>query len=149
MKVHFYQTPSEPNRLYKTLNNEVVMDNVSIKDEQSILTPTLLIGNAGLINTNYMWIEDLHRYYFIDEIRSIRNGLWEVKGRVDVLMTYQEYILNLTCVIERQEGYANYYLNDTEFKVYQNQRVQTKRFPAGFTKNLELLLLVAGGGVNG
>ena len=46
------------------------------------------------VDFNYFNIQG--RYYFLVEKKFIRNGIVEITGRLDPLMTYKDYVLNLT-----------------------------------------------------
>ena len=93
-----------------------------------------------------MYISDFSRYYFIDDIISINNDIWEVHGHVDVLETYKTQILANQAVIARQQNRYNLYLNDPDFMTYNFDQIQTKKFsnPAGFNKVLNYVLVVNG-----
>lgn len=119
----------------------------TLKNDCSILRPVIDIRTSDNITTyNYMYISDLQRYYFIDDIISLNNNLWRISGHVDVLETYKSEILAQTGVIKRQQNLYNLYLDDPEFKTYKNERVQTKRFKggSGFTKTLNYVLVING-----
>lgn len=118
-----------------------------LKADTSILKPTLVLQAASnLSGFNYMYIPDFNRYYFIDDIVSKNNVIWEVSGHVDVLETYKQGILSNTAVLKRQQNKYNTYLNDERWPVYTYDDVITFKFTnSGFKKSLEYLLIVAGG----
>ena len=94
---------------------------------------------------NYARIETFNRYYFITNIVSTYNNLWEIHMHVDVLMSFADEIKKQVAVVARQEENYNLYLDDGIFMAYQNPIIQTKLFsnPAPFeTQNF--ILLVAG-----
>lgn len=132
-------------KIGKTLSDGLNFD-VVLKDDTSILKPVLLLSSpTPITGYNYMYIPDFSRYYFIDDIRSVRNGQWEVSAHVDVLETYKTAILANSAVVKRQENNYNLYLNDPEFKVYNGERIQTLKFPStGFNKQLSYVLVVNG-----
>ena len=118
-----------------------------LKDDTSILKPQLLItSQSSLTGLNYMYIQDFGRYYFIDDIVSVNNQLWEISGHVDVLETYKTAILANDAVIKRQQNLFNLYLDDPEFKTYNYERIQTLKFKngSGMYKNLKYVLAVNG-----
>lgn len=113
-----------------------------LRDNSSIVDPEILIEYDGaLTDVNYMYIEQFHRYYFINNIESVRNGLWLVYAHCDVLKTYANGILGCTGVIARQENEWNLYLNDSAFKVYANPRIQIANFPHKFTGESYILVM--------
>lgn len=96
-------------------------------------------------STNYMYIEEFGRYYYVTNIISVHMNLWEVHGHVDVLMSFKEAIRAQTAIVARQESQYNLYLDDGIFMTYQNPKIQTKFFsnPTPF-ETQEFVLIVAG-----
>lgn len=119
----------------------------ALKDNTSILRPTIIIkSNASIHTYNYMKIQQFNRFYFIDDIKSLNNDMWEVSAHVDVLETYKTAILNNNAVIKRQQNQYNLYLDDPDFHVYNYEKLQTLQFPANsFTKSLKYVLVTNGG----
>ena len=135
---------SEPNRLTKTIEDILTVSGV-LKEDTSIIEPVIKIGCdlALVTGCNYLSIPAFERSYFVNNIRSIRNGLVEFYCHVDVLSSFASAIRENTAIVKRQENKWNLYLNDGSFNVYQNPNVLTKAFPSGFTTQ-ELVLAVAG-----
>ena len=93
-----------------------------------------------------MYISDFGRYYFIEDIISVRDGLWEIHAHVDVLMTYSAQIKACSATFKRQEHLFNLYLDDPEFKTYNNSEIVTKLFTGSeFSKSMQYILVTAGG----
>ena len=94
-----------------------------------------------------MYISEFSRYYFIDNVKSIRNNLWEIEGHVDVLMTYNTSIKNLSGVVKRNSEYFNAYMPD-HIPVKERPLVKVRAFPTSFSHSSEkIILVVAGKGV--
>lgn len=145
--VDLYNNKSPVEKIGKNLTDSHTISDVLLKRDTSILRPVLLVNSVQDIYTfNYMYISEFSRYYFIDDIRSVHDNLWEISAHVDVLETYKTDILANTAVLKRQEKKFNLYLDDPEFKTYNNERVQTKRFKgtSGWTKNLHYVLVTNG-----
>ena len=106
----------------------------------------LLVNDArGVTDFNYMYISEFDRYYFIDDIRSTHNNIWEISAHVDVLETYKDQILSNQAVIRRQTNKFNTYLNDPEWKVYADENVVAYKFTqTGLNKDMKFVLAVAG-----
>lgn len=138
------QNTSPVNKIGKELSSQLEVTG-ELRSETSIIDPIIMIecDLADLTNCNYMYIPQFNRYYFVNNIRSIRNGLVEFTCHVDVLETYKDQIKANSAIIKRQENNWNLYLNDGAFKVYQNPIVITKEFPSGFSSQ-EFVLAVAG-----
>lgn len=74
---------------------------VVLKKETSLNNPRfLLYGNMPA--ENYCTFESA--YYFIDDIVSVRDDLWEISCTLDVLATFKSEILATSCYIERCTG---------------------------------------------
>lgn len=133
--IKFQTSNSDKRMLDKNITDNFDLTG-TLRNECSILNPVILIEkNLGdLATCNYMTIPSFgNRSYFITDIISIRNGLVEVHGHVDVLTTYKDAIRKNTGITYRQETNWNLYLDDGSFKAYQNPRIQLKEFPTGFT----------------
>lgn len=142
--INFYSNQSEDNKIQKTLYN-VTSATGSLRDMADILNPTILVEGdiSTFAESNYMYISEFSRYYFITGIKAVRTNLCEISARVDVLMTYANQILKQNAIIYRQENKWNLYLDDGSFKTYQNPNVVAKAFPSGFN-TMEFVLAVAG-----
>lgn len=142
--VDLQKNSSEKNALTKDISTVLSLSG-TLRSETSIMDPVILINCdlAAVTYCNYMSIPAFGRSYFITNIRSIREGLVEFSGHVDVLSSFQNAIRANSAIIKRQENDWNLYLDDGSFRVYQNQFIQTKVFPGGFN-NEEFVLAVAG-----
>ena len=114
----------------------------TMREETDIVDPEINVEYAGtLTNVNYMYIPELHRYYFITKIESVRTNIWRIYAHCDVLKTYAEGILGTEAVVARSESSYNLYLNDAMFKVYSNPRLQCANFPNKFTGESYVLVM--------
>lgn len=84
----------------------------NFKDEVDLLNPTFTIESNIVPNCNYCYIEDFNRFYYIDSIKVIRNNLYFISCKVDVLMTYRIFITKSTQYVSRQENTYNELLVD-------------------------------------
>ena len=117
----------------------------SLKNESDVIRPEILIEcDSSILSANYMTIDTLHRKYFIEEIQSVRNNLWLVQARVDVLDTYASQILANSAVVLRQENNFNLLLNDGVFKCKQDPRIFYRKFPSGLG-DFNYILITQGG----
>ena len=117
----------------------------TLKDSTSIIDPVITIecDLADVTGCNYISIPKFNRFYFVNNIRSVGQGLVEFSCHVDVLSSFADEIKKNDAIIKRQENKWNLYLNDGTFKVYQNPLVLTRAFPSGFSTQ-EFVLAVAG-----
>lgn len=135
---------SEDNRLTKSVT-DIMSVNGTLRAGTSIIDPVILMNCdlSAVTHCNYMTIPEFKRSYFVRNIKSVRTGLVELSGHVDVLSSFADNIKENTAIIRRQENEWNLYLNDGTFRVYQNSIVLTKSFPSGFSTQ-EFVLAVAG-----
>lgn len=90
------QLPFAPNSLIEDEDAELVED----ADGQLLESET---SEGKVLEFNYAYIPQFHRYYFVSSIGTGANGLYVVSLSVDVLMSFKDYFLQLDAVIERNE----------------------------------------------
>lgn len=135
---------TEMNALDKSITNITTVTG-TLKAGTSITNPIIIIAGdlSNVTGCNYMTISEFGRKYFVTDIISIKDNLFEVHGKCDVLTSFKTEIRSNRAIIRRQMNAFNAYLNDGSFRVYQNPSVVTKSFPAGFSTQ-EFVLAVAG-----
>ena len=146
MTVTLYTCTSENERLDKSsyLSGGTSFS-FEFKDQSSVMNPSIIIGTSTNISgLNYAYIDTFGRYYYITEVIVLRADLYMLKLHADVLMTYRSQIRSCNAVCRRQENAYNLYLDDPEFKIYNNKRIEIRNFSSGFTKALNYILTVAG-----
>lgn len=102
--IQFRQLIGEDNLLNKdnAFSTTSTVVNGTLKEECSIVDPVFLVsGSADLLKYNYATITAFSRHYFITDIISVRNGLWEVHMHVDVLYSYADVLLETTALFQR------------------------------------------------
>lgn len=117
----------------------------TLKNESAILNPVILLDYdlQDIRFCNYVFITAFNRYYFVEDIVSIRKNIVELHCHVDVLKSYATHILRNEAIVKRNEGLHNLNLNDGFFKIYQNPNVVVYEFENGFTTH-EWVLAMAG-----
>ena len=137
---------NSPNHFINKQLIDVATYTGTLREETSVIDPIFDIETSSdLSQMNYIWINELHRYYYVTNIVSVATNLWRIYCHVDVLMTYKPTILAHEAVIGRQQQLYNLYLNDGDtFKVTQRSKIQQKKFPNGFTSS-SYVMIVAGG----
>lgn len=142
-------------KLYNNLSDKVVVDkNITqlgsdltgtLRENCSVIDPVIKVEGivgSNLPITNYAYITEFARYYYITNIVCVGN-LFELHMHVDVLMSYRGDIRTNSAVISRQENNYNLYLQDGVFKTYSQPHIQVAQFPNGFT-DFEFIFSVAG-----
>lgn len=91
MKLKIYNNNSNGTVINKNITLINVLD-FNLKSDNSILQPILILKNYT--DGNYCYIEEFKRYYYINDVRVLKGGLYELHLNVDVLMTYKDTIIN-------------------------------------------------------
>ena len=150
MEINLFTCNAENERVDKTnfITNRFVM-NGTLRDESSVIDPVIVIEktNPAKYNYNYMYIPEFGRWYYINDIISIRNKLWEIHAHVDVLYTWGADIKNMEGVADKLEDFynANMYYDDGSFIMDCRRDIQVKEFPNGLNETGQYILICAGG----
>lgn len=131
-EIQFMNNKDEVNKIDKNPISIITL-NGTLKAQTSLVNPAVLIESENVfIDANYAYIPIFKRYYYITDIMSIRNNLWQVSLHCDVLKTFSEGILGSNAIIARQENVYNLRLDDGSYKCYSDPLIVTKLFPKGF-----------------
>ena len=95
----------------------------SFKDNTSILTPSLKLRLSSKPDYNYF--KFYNRFYWITDIISLNNDLWQITGRVDVLGTYKLHIQQTSAFV-LYDSTANTQLPDTRLAIETDCDVYTE-----------------------
>lgn len=114
-RIVLYKNSSERNRIDKNpfLTVQREMSGV-IKNECSIITPIIIINSVNFIDCNYAYIASYNRFYYITDIITLTNAMYELHMEVDVLMSHRIGIYNSLAFIERNEFEYNEDMLDTK-----------------------------------
>lgn len=126
--INFMRNNSEVTKVGKSLQGLFDLTG-TLKNECSIVNPVILVEKNEPITANYARIEAFGRYYFITDVVSIRNNLWEVHMKCDVLESFKEEIKGNTCILKRQSRLFNLYLPDDKLVPHANRFQSYKMFP--------------------
>lgn len=144
MNLKLYQNNSENNKVTKSITQLYSLTGY-LRDDCSIIDPVISVENisaANLVKTNYAYISEFGRYYYINNI-VCKGKLFELHMHVDVLQSFGTSILNCNAVVARQQSKYNLYLQDGVFKTYADNHYQIKQFSNGFNSH-SFIFSVAG-----
>ena len=144
--IKLYQTPSDKRTVNKAITS-VMNDTAEIWGDCDLLSPSLVLNVAPGINFNYLQILDAPfngRYYFVDDITIMQNGIIRVSCSIDVLMSHKSDIKRETAILARQTNLANLYFNDPDLPIENRNDVSFKLFPKGLENHAYYYLLIGG-----
>lgn len=153
-----YNNGSNPRVANKKLHLIDNLEGISctLKNDCSVQKPVIILRDTHNVhhNLNYFYIQEFDRYYYITDITLIRDDLYQVSGRTDVLTTaFKRVDDNGKSRLGKCEGIVyrsqsdkcyNLYLNDGYFKVKNRPKVQTHPFSKSFDTH-SFVMMIAGG----
>lgn len=96
MDVYFYKNTKRLNSTALPPTHDAKAE-CTLKDACSIIEPVLILSLISKPAWNYFKFED--RYYWITNIISVKQNLWEIHGTVDALATLRGHILATTAFV--------------------------------------------------
>lgn len=150
LQISIYKCTAENNRVDKTDYISSAFNMVgTLRGECSVLDPVIVVEktNPAIMNYNYMYIPEFGRWYFITDIISKSNKIWEIHAHVDVLYTWGASIKANKAVISKtaDAAKANIYLDDGSFVMDSHKYHTIIPFVSGFDAHGSNILICAGG----
>ena len=117
---NFLTTTDDNRKVSKsfTVNKSNVACN--IYDSCDLYNPTLIIKSNNVISSNYLYIPNFNRYYFIVNKNLDKAGITIINCECDVLMSFKSSILSSTQMIIRSADITN--VNVAESLIVDNNR---------------------------
>lgn len=144
MNIKLYATTSPKIQVNKSLSqiSDIVGEPHEIVSDIE-MTLRLSIGQlANVKQSNYCFIADTEKYYYISPDYKIENQSVIIALREDVLMSLKAQLLQQTCTISRNEKISNAYLYDNGYQILAYKNIVTKTFPRGIDNNTIILMTV-------
>lgn len=99
--------------------------NVVFKDDENIINPIIKLTDSTISeDANYIYLSDLHRYYYIRKKTYSRQCIY-LECEVDVLYSYRNELRKMNAIISRNQRLYNLYLNDDKMEMYNYPYYQT------------------------
>ena len=129
--INLYKNSAEVNRVDKeTFLESVGTLSGALRDECSLITPSIVYQSTDVPTFNYVYIPIFNRYYYVTSLSSVGKNVWRMELNCDVLMSYKDSIYTLQGVIGRQENDYNPLLVDTEIPTQNNPIVEVIDIPS-------------------
>lgn len=117
MILKLYQVTDGDNVMNKTLSDTPLTLTIRLKRDTDIINPMLIlsaIDGVDYNNYNYAEIEELNRFYFIDNATNLNNKRWQLNLSCDVIETYKDEILLSHAKFKRSIRSGDY-INTADF----------------------------------
>lgn len=151
MNITLMNTDSPNNMINKTVTIVADYTGAVARVNISVETPVLILEEsvANIMNANYCYIAEFHRYYFITDKTADANGLWTISLKVDVLESFKYDIFRLKGIVQRQRDNYDMYLRDDKIPIGARKTVAIRNFGYVFGNNSvpSVIMLVLGGSV--
>ena len=96
----------------------------------------------NVLSANYCYIPYFNRYYYVEEIISVRNNLWQIVLKVDVLMSFASKIREQKGYISRNENDYDEFLIDNQIPMENEPLIDVVSTTTIFsTSDVDTLLL--------
>ena len=145
MLMKMYDTKSSNSVINKLLENEHEFD-IKFKDKTDIVNPIIILHSKTLILSNYAYIPDFHRYYFVDKIELFPNSVYNITLRCDVLESFKDDILASSGFINQQSQNVNKYYN-SDYQSEVRKEVDLYKSNVIIPVDVKTTILVTVGGV--
>jgi len=142
MQITLYTTKSPNNYIGKTLENPIEIT-CNFKGIADYKNPVIELYRDSVITSNYCYIPDLNRYYYIKDVQILPNGYYVLSLQVDVLESWKADILNSTCRVKRQSDFNNYY--DSDFATQINKTATIYKSTVTISDTKTNILVTIGG----
>lgn len=150
MIIQLFISESEPNVVTKSITGVGAIVG-ELRNDSNVSNPDILISGdmiqSNLLSANYALIPEFNnRYYYIRELKSIRQNLWILSLKCDVLMSFATAIKQSTAIISETSvtGTNNYLDNDVWVSMVKDF-TEIINFPDGLPDTGEYILITAGG----
>lgn len=131
MIVNFYNAKIQNNEINKVLGDAIVKT-CSLKNGSSIEDPVLYMEHdAQLFQTNYVYIADFGRYYFISGRELVEHTEY-ITCHVDVLKSFRNDIKN-SVVISTRSNFKNKQFDDNMVKPQSDKFIEYRKLSEALT----------------
>lgn len=147
INITLYRNTAESNSMRPGLNQIGGTIQGKLNDSTSLLNIEISFEKRpqNIYKANYMYIQELNRYYHIDNVTANRSNVTTVLCSLDVLYTYYQQIINCPGVIQRCESISsNRYLQDNKFAYPVIPGIIRQMFSESPTDTTLVLMVTAG-----
>ena len=145
MIVNLYNNESPANKISKSVTLLAALEG-QLVNETNVIAPVIRIYNASFPAFKYAHIPLFNRYYFLRDVRQIRNDVWEISLESDPLMSFN--LGSVSGVLVEGEHNGSNYLEHRHFVRNVKSKTNIITFGSGLLDSGEYILITAGGGAS-
>lgn len=144
MTVIFYKYDGIKNKINKTLENGLTVNDVIMQNDFDITNFDLLIKNTGFSSEyNYCYVQDLGRYYFIESVERMNGTIYKIRLSVDVLKSFSSQIENINAIITKSKNPDDNFVDCEKSETFENEVIN---MTDNFNHSGNLILVTSLGG---
>lgn len=144
--IKIYKNNSSVNSLNKSIT---LLESLQceVSDEFDIYNPEFLFDTNALITGDYVYCNDLNKYYYI-LTQKIKGNFKVVSCTCDYLMSYKQNILNGKCIALRSSSHYNMNIIDPLISNNPLSKYYYLKFPYTFAQSGANIIMQIGGNRN-
>lgn len=144
MVINLYSVSSSPNTLNKVLGDSAIIENAKMYGETDYIYPVFIFKLDNPFTYNYLYSDELGRYYFIENVSS-ENNIYTVRCREDVLMSFKDEILELYAISESSDN-PNQFMNDVNYSEDTRRTIKKYSWNNAFNSDGTFVLVAVNNG---
>lgn len=142
MKLILYHNASDRNVINKELT-EIETRTITLKKDTDLDRLQLFIHKIPS-SVNYLYLELINKYYFIDSTKSVNNNMIELICSIDVLESYKTEILNSDVMITLSQE-KSYFKTIPDNKTTQERKIVSLDLSEKLEPETNLIISTIGG----
>ena len=147
INVQLYRNTAERNSIRPALNPVGSVIQGVLRESTSLLNIRITFEKRpeNIFRSNYLFVQELNRWYHINNVTTQRADITIVECQLDPLFTYYDTLVTCPGVIKRCESVsANRYLQDSQFS-YPVHPAMIRQIFSETPDDTTLVLMVSGG----
>ena len=142
MRLILYHNASDRNVINKELT-EIETRSITLKKDTDLDRLQLFIHKIPS-NVNYLYLEPINKYYFIDSSKNVNNSMIELICNIDVLESYKTDILNSEVMVTLSQE-KSYFKTNPDNKTTQERKIVSLDLSGKLEPETNLIISTIGG----
>lgn len=142
MIINLYNNESPANKINKSITLLTAL-NGELRGETNVVNPIVRVYATAFPAFNYARIPAFDRYYYLRDVRQVRNDIWELSLESDPLMSFD--LSDVSGVVIEAQNDGNHYLPARNWVRMVKTKTDILNFGAGLLDTGEYILITAGG----